>query len=333
MANAPATDWKEQIAPDEAERYERYGQQFAEFQRLRSARYGKGRALHRKQILALKGQFEVLRDLVDPARHGLFAEAGEHDAWIRLSNGRFNVRPDSTPDIRGFAIKVFGVSGPGALGSGPTQNQDFALSSTPLFLSPRSDEFVGLTVAATKGQSAVLRYMVRTHGLLGGFRAIRRARSIVNTPFSGFATSPFFSQAPIACGPYAAKVRLWPLQESATGAMPPREPDWASDMRSQLAKGPLVYQLQLQFFTDETTTPIEDGGVVWPEDVIPFLTVAQLTIPNQDLDSDDARAFAQTVEQSIFDPWNALMDHRPLGDIMRARKVVYYASQKERGAA
>jgi hypothetical protein len=38
------------------------------------------------------------------------------------------------------------------------------------------------------------------------------------------------------------------------------------------------------------------------------------------------------VEAAIFDPWGALMEHRPLGDVMRARKVVYYASEKERGA-
>jgi len=35
----------------------------------------------------------------------------------------------------------------------------------------------------------------------------------------------------------------------------------------------------------------------------------------------------------VFDPWQALMAHRPLGEVMRARKAVYFASQKERGAA
>jgi len=34
-----------------------------------------------------------------------------------------------------------------------------------------------------------------------------------------------------------------------------------------------------------------------------------------------------------FDPWDALADHRPVGEIMRARKAAYFASQKERGAA
>lgn len=42
--------------------------------------------------------------------------------------------------------------------------------------------------------------------------------------------------------------------------------------------------------------------------------------------------FAAQVETAVFDPWSTLMDHRPLGNVMRVRKVVYYASGKTRGA-
>ena len=38
------------------------------------------------------------------------------------------------------------------------------------------------------------------------------------------------------------------------------------------------------------------------------------------------------VEGDRFDPWNALTDHQPLGEIMRARKVAYYPSVMNRGA-
>ena len=36
------------------------------------------------------------------------------------------------------------------------------------------------------------------------------------------------------------------------------------------------------------------------------------------------------MERDHFDPWMALADHRPLGEIMRARKAAYYASFKNR---
>ena len=68
----------------------------------------------------------------------------------------------------------------------------------------------------------------------------------------------------------------------------------------------------------------------WPT---PYTTVARLMLPQQDLASADALAHAASVEAGIFDPWQGLAAHRPLGDVQRARKVVYLASQQGRGAA
>ena len=101
-------------------------------------------------------------------------------------------------------------------------------------------------------------------------------------------------------------------------------------MATRLAKGPLVYDLDLQYFANEGATPIEDATLDWPT---PYTTVARLTLPQQDLSSEASQALAVEVENGIFDPWAALAAHRPLGDVMRARKVVYFESQKGRGAA
>ena len=49
---APSTAWQEKIAPDEEERYAGYARQFADIQARRSARWGTGRTLHRKQLVA-----------------------------------------------------------------------------------------------------------------------------------------------------------------------------------------------------------------------------------------------------------------------------------------
>ena len=56
-------------------------------------------------------------------------------------------------------------------------------------------------------------------------------------------------------------------------------------------------------------------------------------LPQQDTAAPEALALAQQIEASVFDPWQALAQHRPLGDVQRARKVVYFESQKGRGAA
>jgi hypothetical protein len=60
--------------------------------------------------------------------------------------------------------------------------------------------------------------------------------------------------------------------------------------------------------------------------------VARVTLPVQDPSSPEGQALAERIEQDRFDPWAALAEHRPLGEIMRARKVAYFPSQKRRQA-
>jgi hypothetical protein len=316
-------------SPDEAARFAGYAGQFVDMQKRKSAKYGKGRALHRKQLLALRATFNVLPDLPAYARHGLFARPGAYEAWVRLSNGGTDRARDATPDIRGFAIKVRGVRGPGALGK-PTEAQDFVLINQEKFAFPKSEEFVGLVMAASNGKSALFKYLLRRYGLLGALKFMARFAATLGRKFSGFASERMHSAAPIACGPYAARVRLLPARDQP---LADASNDWAADFGRQLASGPLVHELQLQFFVDEQRTPIEDASVDWREDVAPYVTVARLSIAQQPLDDAAAAALTKEVEQAVFDPWDALAEHRPLGDVMRARKAVHFASQQTRGAA
>lgn len=323
----PSTDWKEQIAADEAERHAGYARDFKEIQAAKAAKFGKGRTLHRKQLLGLQGAFEVLPDLPEHARHGLFAAPATYPAWIRLSNGDPDRRADRKPDVRGFAIKVRGMAGPGALGSGATECQDFLLINHPAFAFAGADEFVGLVKSLTRGPGALLGYLVSRYGFLGALGMMKRFAETFKRPFSGFATEPFHSAAPIACGPYAVRVRLLPASDEPK---PGAAADWAADFHGRLQRGPLQFRLQLQFFVDEVRTPIEDASVDWPQDVAPYVTVGILTLPPQDAQSPEGQALAASIESAAFDPWSALMDHRPLGEVMRARKVVYFQSQSGR---
>src|SRR4051812_7515316 len=122
----PGTDWQERIAPDEEAHLKRVAEVIGTLQRARTAKFGPGRALHRKQLLATTGTLEVLDGLPDHARHGLFAAPGSHRVLARFSNGGPEVQSNRIPDVRGIAIRVFDVSGPSALG-GPTDHQDFLM--------------------------------------------------------------------------------------------------------------------------------------------------------------------------------------------------------------
>ena len=331
MSSPPAasTDWQEKIAPDEEERYAGYAAQFVEIQKRRSARWGVGRTLHRKQVTAAHGTLEVLDEVPSYARHGLFAKPHDYDVWVRLSNGGMNRAPDKAPDIRGFSMRVFGVEGESALGNGPAKSQDFTLINTEMFSFSGSAEFVDFVVAAAKGNGSLIKYVIKRYGLLGGPRMLGKMLKIASKPFSGFATEPLFSAVPMANGPYAVRVRLLPSASNGTAELNATQ-DLAGDFSSRLKRGPLHWDVQLQYYTNETLTPIEDASVNWQT---PYSTVARLMLPKQDTASPEGWALAQEVEGTVIDPWQALAEHRPLGDVQRARKVVYFASQKGRGAA
>lgn len=320
-----STQWQETIGADEETRFQRYAQQLVELQRRVG---GSGRALHRNQRLGLRATFEVLGDLAAHARHGVFATPKRYDAQIRLSNGSSMHQADHKPDVRGFAVRVLGVEGPGALGS-TTHAQCFLFINSAAFAFPNAEAFMGVVVAASRGPLPLLRHIIKQHGVIGGLKRARELGKGLGKPFAGFARETFHSAAPIACGPYAVKPRLMPVGE---GAPPARRGDWAHDMIARLAKDELRWDLQLQFFLDATTTPIEDPTVVWPESESPFVTVARLVAPAQDPNSADGKALAQQIEAGKFDPWIALAEHRPLGEIMRARRAAYFASQQARGA-
>ncbi len=322
----PSTDWKENIASDEAQRYAAYAVQFAELQRRKSAKYGAGRALHRKQLFAAQGSLQVLDGLPDFARQGLFATPGAHEVLLRLSNGGMDRAKDAMPDIRGLALKVFGVAGDSALGNGPAQSQDFLLINQPQFAFAGSAEFVDFVVAASHGNGALLKFLFQRYGLFGGPKLLLKFITTASKPFKGFANEPLFSAVPMACGPYAVRVRLVPGSNNGP-VSPDAKNDWGADFSARLAKQPLSFELQLQPYASEALTPIEDASVDWPT---PYTTVAHLTFPVQDSRSPQGQALQEKAEKGLFDPWQALAAHRPLGDVQRARKVVYFESQKGR---
>ncbi len=326
--STPSTDWREAPSPDEPARHARQTEIITAIQARVSAKAGPGRAFHRKGLLALEADFVVRDQLPDHARHGLFRVPGSYPCRIRLSNGATRAQSDRTADIRGFAIEVQVPEAPGALG-GPTTHQDFLLINRAAFGFPTSAEFVAAVEALSRGPAALIGHFVGTYGLFAGLARLRAAKATAAAPFAGFASSPFFSAAPLACGPYAVRARVAPA-----AADPSAHPeDQAADVRARLAVGPLRFPFQLQFFVDERVTPIEDATDAWSEADAPWETVADVVVRSPQPSGAAYEALADAVEAATFDPWQALVEHRPLGEVMRSRKVAYFASAKARAAA
>jgi hypothetical protein len=309
MARA-STDWAETIGADEVDKFGRQAELIRAAHRLTTARHGKGRFLHRKPLVGVTAQLEVFPDLPPEARFGAFAVPGPRDGLVRLSNGSFDVQANTLPDIHGFALRILGLEGEAVLG-GSADHQDFLLINHDRFNAEDSAAFVEFAALAAGGQLKALWALFRRHGLSVLMARLKDLQETFGKPFQGYAAETFNTVVPHAVGPYAAKVLLVPkVPEPMTG----RDP--GADIVSRLAAGPIAYAVQLQFYTDPLATPIEDHRVVWTS--VPQ-TVATLTL----LRPDDVEAIG-------FDPWSGLLAHRPLGEIMRARKSAYRVSQLAR---
>ena len=143
------------------------------------------------------------------------------------------------------------------------------------------------------------------------------------------ATEQYSSTAPIKLGPYAVKFTVRPATGTAATTDRPLTDNFLRDeLADRLRKADLVFDFLVQFYVDDARTPIEDTSIAWDA---PLLKVAQVRIPSCDLDDPHTNALSDAVNQLSFSPWHATDDHRPLGNVMRARRVAYEASSRLRG--
>jgi hypothetical protein len=325
----PPTDWKETISPDEATRFEGYAKQIGDIQRKSAARGQKGRALHTKGLAGVRARLTVNADLPDFAKVGLFAQPKSFDAWVRFSNGMGQVNDDHKGDVRGMAIKVLGVPGKKVIpGMENAQTQDFSMIQGPALAFHDAAEFM-FFVGAAQNQALLLPRMIGHFGFGRTLRILKGLTSGFLKPMTSLASRQFWTPVPIKYGPYAARYSAKPVSPPAE-PQPSRSPRYlGEDLVGQLAKGPLSYDLLFQFYADPVKTPIEDASVDWES---PYLPVARLTLLQQDLASPKGVRDAAYVEQLSFDPWHALEEHRPLGNVMRARGPAYRESTTQRQA-
>jgi hypothetical protein len=144
--------------------------------------------------------------------------------------------------------------------------------------------------------------MIRSRGIGAALTVLKGLAAKLGKPFAGFAAETFNTALSHRNGPYAVKVILSPAKPA-----PSEGRDYAEDIRARVAGGPLTYEMYLHYFT---------------EDVAPMVHVGRLTLTKTGV----------PVEALAFDPWGGLEAHRPLGEVMRARKSAYHLSAKARAA-
>jgi hypothetical protein len=92
-------------------------------------------------------------------------------------------------------------------------------------------------------------------------------------------------------------------------------------MAATLARRDVEFDVCVQLQTDPFLMPIENAGVNWPVRLSPRVPVATVRIPMQTFDSPEQIAFARVL---TYNPWHSIAEHRPLGNVSRARKRLYW---------
>ncbi|MBS1799085.1 MAG: catalase family protein [Acidobacteria bacterium] len=275
----------------------------------------------------VRADFTVHDGLPAQLRHGIFAEPRTYKAWVRFSGPG----PYITPDIDdvGFmsmSVKLMGVPGPKLMDE-EKFTQDLLAVSAPVFVSPDASANAQLQVESLR--NAQVFYFINLHRphILDFVM-----QSLFLKTQSSPLESPYFGQVPYLLGEgRAMQYSFWPSSTVKTRIprLPLRPPDdyLRQAMAATLSRQDAVFEMKVQLQTDSFLMPLENSAVLWPAKKSPYVAVATVKIPAQVFSSPAQMDFAKRLS---YNPWHCIAEHRPLGNINRARRRVYDTLSKFR---
>ncbi|WP_299196524.1 catalase family protein [uncultured Erythrobacter sp.] len=276
----------------------------------------------------VRGELVVHPDLPDHLRHGIFANPRSFPAWVRLGGPGPHTPPDiDDVGVLSIGVKLMDVPGP-KLMEDEQHTQDFTGISCPTFTTPNTRE------------NAYLQYWSKRELPLWYF--LGRRPHILDLLMQGLWSktqgnplgTAYYSCVPYMLGPDAAMQYAFFPQgkvDMKVEGLPGRPSDHylRENMAKTLGKHEVCFAMTVQLQTDSHRMPIEHAGILWPEKLSPRVPVATLRIPAQVFDSPAQMAFARNLS---YNPWHSIAEHRPLGNLNRARRKLYYELSRFRQA-
>ena len=304
---------EEIVAPDEAAVTSEFIA-FLKAASIRRAPHGPLRRFNQGRAAGcVEAEFTVNEGLAAALRIGVFAQPRTYRALIRFASA--SSATDRERDVRGMSIALWDVPG-GNLTPGQTR-QDFVLNSHPVMMVPDARAFLALLRANEAGGLRRILYF------LSHPRAARIAAASRQHPASHLDIS-YWGATPYLFGPgRAVKYKAKPCS-SYSSALPRQLGDgYLRDaLIAHLERADACFDFMIQLQTDGRRMPIEDATIEWKEEESPFVVAARIRIPRQRIDDPNR---AQACEDVAFNPWNCLAEHRPLGNMNRARREIYQA--------
>lgn len=309
------------------------------------------RNAHAKGYGLARGEFEILSEMPSEYAQGIYAKPGRHEAMVRFSNGTNHVGGDRfLGPITGIGLKIFGIEGKTLLEDEPDSHTfDYALINHPVFFVNTVAHYVfiqslfanlGLAPPANltpeERQAALHRVLynfVTGKGTLPpeqwAWEELGAFLQLAQTKPVNLLLSTYWTMGAVRHGDYVAKVRVAPVQSFADHVeqraldLNSAEQVFRPALVGELSKQPYEFDIQVQLCADLAQMPVEKTTVRWPESLSPYLTVAKLRLPQQDIGGEDN---FERMDKTSMSPWRVTEEHRPLGSIMRSRLEVYRQS-------
>ena len=315
---------------------------------------GIGRAVreaHAKGYGLARGEVEILKGLPKEYAQGIYTKPGRYEAMARFSNGVGHAGPDKYLSSGcGIGLKMFGIEGKTLLeDEADSRTFDYAMINHPIFFANTVEHYVFIgELFAHVGvppppnetpEQAKARFHRLLHAWVTGMGTLAPEEwawdellvflSLAKIPYINLLLYTYWTMGAVRHGDYVAKVRIAPAKEFADRVVQ-RSIDVKSALQvfrpalvAELRERPYEFDIQVQLCTDLAHMPVEDVTVPWPETLSPFVTVAKLRLPQQDIGGDDN---LERMDATSMSPWRVTEEHRPLGNIMRSRKEVYRQS-------
>jgi hypothetical protein len=265
------------------------------------------------------GVFRIRRDLPEELRVGVFAGA-EYPCWVRFSSDTVPTSGDFKTTC-GIGIKLFNVPGNKLLGLPQETTFDFVLQNFDVFFVNTARDMCEFTKAGVVDGDY--------QPYLDAHPETAKLLDEMSQPVGSVLAIDYWSGVPFAFGPARfVKYKLEATISVSPPATPPIDPTYlAEDLVSRLRVSEARFRFGVQFQTDPAKMPLDEAMVPWSETESPPQWVAELILPQQDI---QARGQALYGENLSYNIWRVTSAHEPQGSIAAVRKVVYAASAEQR---
>lgn len=320
---------EEKFDPDEEDSLNAIIDLMADQMRSRFKPGGYERGGNTKTHGVVKATVTIRDDLPEHCRVGVFAEPRSYPAYVRFSGPGPNV-PADIQDV-GFmsmAVKLMGVPGKKLMDEEQFTQDFITTSGGATFVTPNTRENAKLQYWSLLNMP--LFYFINpfdSHLLDMAQQSLWNATQYNPLGQRYWSCTPYLlGEGQAIMFSFVPKTDVYKrIKGVPFGEVPFNY--LRENMVTTLKNKAVEFDLMIQLQTNPHRMPIENGAVRWPEKLSPFIPAATVHIPKQDFDTP---AMAEFTKRLKMNPWHCLPEHRPLGNLNRARFRLYFELSKFR---